>query len=156
MMKEKSCSFFLLSRIPPPPRCNPPMTLCRHAGDGKIRAGVNLCSIVLHCSLATVDCLTYLPGEREGERFLPPPLSTTYGRSSSAGVFLRRARGCSVERRCRCRQKVFSVDFLPRADPTSIFRRVSHKRHQLQWLVMLETPPTTALPHVVNLHPIDG
>lgn len=51
---------------------------CR-AADVKIGAGLNLCSIVLHCSLAMVDWLTYLPstGRKEGEieeRFyaLPP------------------------------------------------------------------------------------
>ena len=58
-----------------PSCCNPLITLSKslsvshsHAGDLQIRAGFNLCSIVLHCSLAMVDWLTYFPGERKGGR----------------------------------------------------------------------------------------
>lgn len=86
------------------PSCfNPSLTTLSvshsHAGDLKIWAGVNLCSIVLHCSLAMVDWLTYLPREREGERFYALPVnslpsflsSATYGFNLSAGVFLHRS-----------------------------------------------------------------
>lgn len=110
------CQFFstcsCLSSLLPS-CCNPSLTLslCLHAGDLKIWARVNLCSIVLLCSLAMVDWLTYLPRETEGERCFyilpinaPLPLlsSTTYSSNLSVHVFLRHSQHfenvqCSVK-----------------------------------------------------------